>query len=186
VGIVTIDDVLDVAEEEATEDIHKLGGMEALDEPYMQITFLRMVRKRAGWLVMLFLGEMLTATAMGFFQREIERAVVLALFIPLMISSGGNSGSQAATLVIRALALSEVDSQTGGVSCDERSCQGLHWVLFWASWLFSNLHLVVIFRYLRSSLAPRCNHGWAHPHRNRPLGYLDRVHLTLCAQATWI
>jgi len=108
VGIVTIDDVLDVAEEEATEDIHKLGGMEALDEPYMQITFLRMVRKRAGWLVMLFLGEMLTATAMGFFQREIERAVVLALFIPLMISSGGNSGSQAATLVIRALALSEV------------------------------------------------------------------------------
>jgi magnesium transporter len=108
VGIVTIDDVLDVAEEEATEDIQKIGGMEALDEPYMEISLLRMVKKRAGWLVLLFLGEMLTATAMGYFEREIERAVVLALFIPLIISSGGNSGSQASTLVIRSLALSEV------------------------------------------------------------------------------
>ncbi len=108
VGIVTVDDVLDVAEEEATEDIHKIGGMEALDEPYMEISLRRMVRKRAGWLVVLFLGEMLTATAMGFFEREIARAVVLALFIPLIISSGGNSGSQASTLVIRALALGEV------------------------------------------------------------------------------
>jgi magnesium transporter len=108
VGIVTIDDVLDVAEEEATEDIQKIGGMEALDEPYMEISLLRMVKKRAGWLVLLFLGEMLTATAMGYFEKEIERAVVLALFIPLIISSGGNSGSQASTLVIRSLALSEV------------------------------------------------------------------------------
>lgn len=108
IGIVTIDDVLDVAEAEATEDIQKIGGMEALEEPYMQIALPRMVRKRAIWLVVLFLGEMLTATAMGFFEEEIERAVVLALFIPLIISSGGNSGSQAATLVIRALALGEV------------------------------------------------------------------------------
>jgi magnesium transporter len=108
IGIVTIDDVLDVAEEAATEDIQKIGGMEALDEPYMRIAFSRMVRKRAGWLVILFLGEMLTATAMSFFEREIERAVVLALFVPLIISSGGNSGSQAATLAIRALALGEV------------------------------------------------------------------------------
>jgi magnesium transporter len=108
IGIVTSDDILDVAEERATEDIQKFGGSEALDEPYMQIAFFRMVRKRAGWLVILFLGEMLTATAMGFFEQEIERAVVLALFIPLIISSGGNSGSQAATLVIRALALGEV------------------------------------------------------------------------------
>jgi magnesium transporter len=84
------------------------GGSEALDEPYMKIAFSRMVRKRAGWLVVLFIGEMLTATAMGFFEKEIERAVVLALFVPLIISSGGNSGSQAATLVIRALALGEV------------------------------------------------------------------------------
>jgi len=113
VGIVTIDDVLDVAEEEATEDIQKIGGLEALDEPYMQIAFGRMVKKRAGWLVLLFLGEMLTATAMGFFEGEIARAVVLTLFIPLIISSGGNSGSQASTLAIRALALGEVGLRDG-------------------------------------------------------------------------
>ncbi|MBA3248370.1 MAG: magnesium transporter [Pyrinomonadaceae bacterium] len=108
IGIVTIDDVLDVAEEAATEDIQKIGGVEALEEPYIQVAFARMVRKRALWLIVLFLGEMLTATAMGFFEDEIERAVVLALFVPLIISSGGNSGSQAATLVIRSLALGEV------------------------------------------------------------------------------
>lgn len=108
IGIVTIDDVLDVAEEEATEDIQKIGGSEAFEEPYMQIAFGRMIKKRAGWLVVLFLGEMLTATAMGFFEKEIEQAVVLALFIPLIISSGGNAGSQASTLVIRALALGEL------------------------------------------------------------------------------
>src|SRR5205809_233432 len=108
VGIVTIDDMLDVAEEEATEDIQKFGGMEALDEPYMRIPLWRMVRKRAGWLVILFLGEMLTATAMANYQDEIARAVVLALFLPLIISSGGNSGSQASTLMIRAMALGEV------------------------------------------------------------------------------
>jgi magnesium transporter len=108
IGIVTVDDVLDVAEAEATEDIQRVGGSEALDEPYMQIAFRRMIQKRAGWLTALFLGEMLTATAMGAFEHEIERAVVLALFVPLIISSGGNSGSQASTLVIRALALGEV------------------------------------------------------------------------------
>jgi magnesium transporter len=108
VGIVTIDDMLDVAEEEATEDIQKIGGMEALDEPYMRISLWRMVRKRAGWLVILFLGEMLTATAMSSYQDEIAKAVVLALFLPLIISSGGNSGSQASTLIIRAMALGEV------------------------------------------------------------------------------
>jgi magnesium transporter len=108
VGIVTVDDVLDVQERETTEDIQKIGGTEALDEPYMEISFWRMIRKRAGWLVILFLGEMLTATAMGSFESEISKAVVLALFLPLVISSGGNSGSQASTLVIRALALGEV------------------------------------------------------------------------------
>lgn len=108
IGIVTVDDVLDVAEQEATEDIQRLGGSEALDEPYMEIAFRKMVQKRAGWLTALFLGEMLTATAMGFFEKEIAKAVVLALFVPLIISSGGNSGSQASTLVIRALALGEV------------------------------------------------------------------------------
>jgi magnesium transporter len=108
VGIVTSDDMLDVAEEEATEDIQKLGGMEALDEPYTTIPFLRMVKKRATWLVILFLGEMLTATAMQGYNGEIEKAAILAMFLPLIISSGGNSGSQATTLVIRAMALGEL------------------------------------------------------------------------------
>lgn len=107
-GVITVDDIIDVATEEATEDIQKIGGTEALDAPYLEIGFRQMLRKRAGWLAILFLGEMLTATAMGFFERQIERAVVLALFIPLVISTGGNSGSQATTLVIRAMALGEV------------------------------------------------------------------------------
>src|SRR3954468_3937541 len=102
VGIVTIDDMLDVAEQEATEDIQKLGGMEALDEPYTTIPLLRMVKKRATWLIILFLGEMLTASAMGHYEGAIERAAILAIFLPLIISSGGNSGSQATTLIIRA------------------------------------------------------------------------------------
>ena len=110
VGFVTVDDVIDVLVEEGTEDILRMAAVEpgALDKPYMQVSLPMMIRKRAGWLVILFLGEMLTATAMGFFEKEIEKAVVLALFVPLIISSGGNSGSQASTLVIRALALSEV------------------------------------------------------------------------------
>jgi magnesium transporter len=108
IGIVTIDDVLDVAEAVTTKEIQRIGGSEALDEPYMQIAMTRMIRKRAPWLTALFLGEMLTATAMTLFEDEISRVVTLALFIPLIISSGGNSGSQAATLVIRALALGEV------------------------------------------------------------------------------
>ena len=107
-GIVTIDDALRLAEKEGTEDIQKSGGMDVLDEPYMNISFLKLMKKRSGWLVMLFLGEMLTATAMGYFENEIAKAVVLALFVPLIISSGGNSGSQASTLIIRALALGEV------------------------------------------------------------------------------
>jgi magnesium transporter len=107
-GIVTLDDIVDVVSEEATEDIQKLGGSESLGEPYLVIDLKRMIRKRAGWLSALFLGEMLTATAMGVFEHEIEKAVVLALFVPLIISSGGNSGSQATTLVIRAMALGEI------------------------------------------------------------------------------
>jgi len=107
-GVVTVDDVIDVMEEVQTEDIQKLGGMEALDEPYTSIGFWAMIRKRGGWLTALFLGEMLTATAMGHFEGEIAHAVVLALFVPLIISSGGNSGSQATSLIIRALALREI------------------------------------------------------------------------------
>ena len=107
-GIVTIDDVLWVAQEEFTEDIQKIGGTEALEEPYLDISIPELIRKRASWLVILFLGEMLTATAMQYFQAEIEAATVLALFIPLIMSSGGNSGSQASTLIIQAMALGEL------------------------------------------------------------------------------
>ncbi|HET8540278.1 MAG TPA: magnesium transporter [Anaeromyxobacter sp.] len=107
-GIVTVDDIVDVVEEEATEDIQKFGGVEALGAPYLEMRFPAMVKKRAVWLAVLLVGEMLTATAMAFFEEEIARAVVLAVFLPLIISSGGNSGSQASTLVIRAMALGEV------------------------------------------------------------------------------
>lgn len=108
VGIVTVDDVLDVAAEEATEDIHQLGGVTALDEPYLKTSLSSIIGKRAFWLVVLFVGQLFTTTAMGFFDSEIANAVVLALFLPLIISSGGNSGSQAAALVTRAMALGEV------------------------------------------------------------------------------
>lgn len=107
-GFVTVDDIVDVVHEEATEDIQKMGGTEALDAPYLQVGLAEMVRKRALWLSLLFLGQMLTVSAMQHYESELARAVVLALFIPLVISSGGNSGSQATTLVIRAMALGEV------------------------------------------------------------------------------
>ena len=102
------DDILDQIEQQNTEDIQKFGGLEALDLPYTQTSWMEMIRKRATWLIILFVSEMLTASAMGFFDHEIEKAVVLALFVPLIISSGGNSGSQAATLIIRAMALQEI------------------------------------------------------------------------------
>ncbi len=107
-GILTADDAQDVLQEEASEDIERLGGSQPLDAPYMRASLATMIKKRAGWLTALFLGEMLTATALGYFQDELGKAVVLALFLPLIISSGGNSGSQATTLVIRAMALGEV------------------------------------------------------------------------------
>ena len=108
VGIVTVDDIVDVVEEEASRDIQNLGGSEALDRPYLHTTLVEMVRKRAGWLAILFIGEMFTATAMGFFEDELAKAVVLALFLPLIISSGGNSGSQATSLVIQSMALGDI------------------------------------------------------------------------------
>jgi magnesium transporter len=107
-GIVTVDDIVDVVQEEATEDAQKFGGLEALDMPYLVSTRSEMLKKRARWLTILLVGEMLTATALGFFQHELDKAIVLSLFLPLIISSGGNSGSQASTLVIRAMALGEV------------------------------------------------------------------------------
>ncbi|NTW70305.1 MAG: magnesium transporter [Chlorobiaceae bacterium] len=108
IGVVTVDDMLDVAEEEETEDIQKFGGIEALEEPYMDLSIPQLVKKRAGWLIILFIGEMLTASALAYFEDELAKAIVLATFIPLIISSGGNSGSQAATLIIRSLSLGEI------------------------------------------------------------------------------
>jgi magnesium transporter len=107
-GIVTIDDMLWVASEEFTEDIQKIGGTEALEEPYLDISIPKLIKKRVGWLIILLFGEMLTASAMQYFQLELESATVLALFIPLIVSSGGNSGSQASTLIIQAMALGEL------------------------------------------------------------------------------
>jgi magnesium transporter len=107
-GIVTVDDIIDTMIEETTEDVHRFGGMEALDEPYMKMGFLPMIGKRGGWLCALFLSEMLTASVMQHYEVELEKAIVLTLFIPLIMSSGGNSGSQATSLVIRALALREI------------------------------------------------------------------------------
>lgn len=108
IGIVTVDDVLDAITDEATEDAYRFGGMEALDKPYMRIGFMEMLKKRGGWLGILFIGEMLTASAMQHFEMELEKAIVLTLFIPLIMSSGGNSGSQATSLIIRSLALQEL------------------------------------------------------------------------------
>lgn len=107
-GIITVDDVLDAAQQRATEEIQRIGGSEALGAPYFETSLREMLRKRGGWLSVLFVGEMLTATAMGYFEEELDKAVVLALFVPLIISSGGNSGSQAATIVIRSLAIQEM------------------------------------------------------------------------------
>ena len=155
-GIVTVDDIVDVLQEEDSEDIQKLGGMEALDAPYLQIGFWQMVKKRAGWLAILFVGEMLTATAMGYFEQEIARAVVLALFVPLIISSGGNSGSQATTLVIRAMAVGEVqlrdwmkivrrEMATGLVLGSVLATIGLMRILIWqAIWKTYGEHYFVI------------------------------------------
>ncbi|HTA62351.1 MAG TPA: magnesium transporter [Bacteroidia bacterium] len=108
VGRITIDDVVDVIRDEETDEAHKMAGIETFDEPYMSMSFLNMIKKRAGWLVILFIGETLTATAMGFFEGQLAKAVILALFVPLIISSGGNTGSQASTLIIRAMALGEI------------------------------------------------------------------------------
>jgi magnesium transporter len=107
-GVITSDDIIDVVVEEVEEDVQKFGGMEALDAPYMQTGFWSMIKKRGGWLAVLFLGEMITASAMASYEHDVARAVVLAMFVPLIISSGGNSGSQASTLIIRAMAVGEV------------------------------------------------------------------------------
>ena len=108
VGVVTIDEIIDVAEQRNTREIQRFGGVESLEYPYVKTPIFSLIRKRGGWLIILFLSEMLTATAMGYYENEIAKAVVLVLFVPLVMSSGGNSGSQAATLIIRALAVKEL------------------------------------------------------------------------------
>ncbi|MGH9559455.1 MAG: magnesium transporter [Bryobacteraceae bacterium] len=155
-GIVTVDDIVGVVEEEASEDIHKIGGMEALDTPYLQSGFWSMVKKRGVWLSVLFIGEMLTASAMSHFEDQIARAVVLALFVPLIISSGGNSGSQATTLVIRAMAVGEVrlrdwwrivyrEALTGLVLGTILGAIGLARIFLWqAVWQTYGVHFVIV------------------------------------------
>lgn len=110
-GIITFDDIATAVQEEATEDIHKIGAVETLEAPYLDISLIKMIQKRGGWLLVLFVGEMFTATAMTFFEDELAKALVLSMFIPLIISSGGNSGAQASTLIIRAIALSEIKAK---------------------------------------------------------------------------
>jgi magnesium transporter len=146
-GIITADDMFDVAAREATEDIQKIGGMEALDAPYLDVGYAQMVWKRGGWLSALFLGEMLTATAMTYFEGEIEKAVVLAMFVPLIISSGGNSGSQAATLIVRSLALTELRLRDWWRVLAREARSGvtlgawLGLIGFFRIWLWQHLHL---------------------------------------------
>ena len=125
VGVVTVDDVLDVVEEEATEDIQKMGGMEALDAPYLKISLLSMIQKRAGWLSILFVSELFTSTAMGYYEDEMKAATVLGVFLPLILSSGGNSGSQATTLIIRAMAVRDVTLRDWWLVCRREIIAGL-------------------------------------------------------------
>jgi len=179
-GIVTLDDVLRLAESEGTREIQKIGGSEALDEPYTTISFFSLVRKRAGWLIILFIGEMFTATAMQHFDIEMSKAIVLAMFVPLIISSGGNSGSQAATLIIRAMALKELSIRdwwyvmrreilsglTLGVILGAigflriTAWEKLHWYEYGPHWLllaltiFFSLIGIVMWRTLSGSMIP--------------------------------
>ena len=183
VGIVTSDDMLDVAEEEATEDIQKLGGMEALDEPYTTIPFLRMVKKRATWLIILFLGEMLTATAMQGYNSEIERAAILAMFLPLIISSGGNSGSQATTLVIRAMALGELRLRDWFGVVRKELLSGLSLGPDFGDHRFLPHHTVAISAHIRLrsvSLAGR-SYGWLRVGGSSAMGNYKRRNASVLA-----
>ena len=182
IGIVTVDDVLDVAESAATRTLQRFGGMEALDEPYLQMRFLSMYRGAEGGSSSCSSGEMLTATAMSFFEREIERAVVLALFVPLIISSGGNSGSQAATLVIRALALGEVGLAEWWRVMFREIRAGLTLGVILGAIGFSR---IAAWSAVSDIYGPHCDpgraHGGAGPRRRRALGHARRLHAALRA-----
>ena len=185
IGIVTIDDVLDVAEATATREIQRIGGSEALDAPYMSIGLGRMIQKRAGWLTALFIGEMLTATAMGAFEAEIAKAVVLALFVPLIISSGGNSGSQAATLVIRALALGEVGVRDWWRVMRRELLAGLALGVILGSIGFLRITLWSAFSdHLRATLAAGRHDRGGRARRRGAVGNAERLAAALPPQAT--
>ena len=174
------DDILDVSAREQTEDIQKMGGSEALEEPYMRISLARMVKKRAGWLVILFLGEMLTATAMGFFEGEIEKAVVLALFVPLIINTGGNAGSQTTSLIIRALSLREITVGIWWRVMRREILAGLALGIVLGSVGFVRLAVWQpgALQGLRPALGIDWAHGGAFAHWHRALGLVGRLHAT--------
>ena len=189
-GIVTIDDVLWVANEEFSEDIQKIGGTEALDEPYLEMPLIKLFKKRVVWLIVLFLGEMLTATAMGYFEDEIAKAVVLALFVPLIISSGGNSGSQASTLIIQAMAVGEIhlsdwwkvlrrEILSGLLLGSVLGTIGFFSVVVWDSQVFNNSYGPHYFACWR-------RHRWFFPCWRCTLGYAQRARCCLsCTQRGW-
>jgi magnesium transporter len=170
-GVVSVDDIVHVVQEEATEDFQKIGGVETMEGPYLQVPLLRMIRKRAGWLAALFLGEMLTATAMGQFEAEIARAVVLALFVPLIISSGGNSGSQATTLVIRAMALGELRIRDWWRVIRRELVTGLGLGLILASIGLVRILLAAFVQRVRDHYSRRHDRG-LEPHGGRVVGSL--------------
>ncbi len=187
VGMITVDDVLDVAEQKATEEIQGLGGVEALDAPYFDVSFGSMVRKRGGWLSALFLGEMLTATAMSGFEAEIEKAVVLTLFLPLIISSGGNSGSQATSIIIRSLALREVRLRDWWRVCWREIASGLALGLLLGTIGF--IRIVVwakVVPPLRRALPPGGDHRGAEPGGGGALREPGRLDAALPAPAAGI
>ena len=184
IGIVTVDDVLDAAQEIATRDLQRFGGSEALGEPYMAVPVARMIRKRAGWLVVLFLGELLTATAMGFFEDQIARAVVLALFVPLIISSGGNSGSQASTLVIRALALGELSLRDWWRVARREVVSGLALGVILGSIGFMRIAgWSLVHGHLRPALAAGRHHGGDVTGWRRAVGIAGRIDAAVRAPA---
>ena len=155
-GVVTIDDILRIASEKNTANMQKIGGMEALDEPYMETPFLELIKKRSRWLVLLFLGEMFTATAMGFPEEEVSKAVVLALFLPLIISSGGNAGSQSSTLIIRAMALGEIKLRDWWENYKTRSLlRACSRVYIGLRGVCKGFYLELFFRHLWRTLAAR-------------------------------
>ncbi len=178
-GIVTIDDVLWVANEEFTENIQKIGGTEALDEPYLEMPLFKLFRKRVGWLIILFIGEMLTATAMSYFEDEIAKAIVLALFVPLIISSGGNSGSQASTLIIQAMAMGEVYLSDWMRVLKERSYQAIAWNRAGIDRFLQDTGMgAVLPRSLRTTRFCCSTHGWLFAYWSRVMGYIKWLDAT--------